>query len=217
MRTLELAPWPRLGGNALFLNLYPLMEGARGLYVGEIPPGGALNPENHLYEELIYILSGFGATEIWSAGDDKRKMHFEWQQGSLFAIPLNTRHRMINGSREPAFFLAHPRTISAFGQSCTTRGILPGSATIGGLTLLTWRGVRGWPGQVALVATAAALLTSSLNSHAAALLSGSYLGVAADWLHFVGVAAWLGGLASMVYVLPIAVQASQASGDRVQA
>ena len=78
------------------------MEGFTGMYVGEIPSGDALIPENHLYEELIYILQGFGATEIWSAGDEKRKMHFEWHQGSLFAIPLNTRHRMINGSNEPA-------------------------------------------------------------------------------------------------------------------
>jgi copper transport protein len=83
--------------------------------------------------------------------------------------------------------------------------------------LVSWRGVRRWPGHVALVASAAALLTSSLNSHAAALLSGAYLGVAADWLHFIGVAAWIGGLACIVYVLPVAVQASQAAGDRALA
>ena len=44
------------------------------------------------------------------------------------------------------------------------------------LGLVSWRGVRRWPGQAALVATWLALLTSSLNSHAAALLSGAYLG-----------------------------------------
>ena len=85
------------------------------------------------------------------------------------------------------------------------------------LGMLAWRGVRRWPGRVALVATGLALLTSSLNSHAAALLSGAYLGVAADWLHFMAVAAWIGGLLSVVYVLPVAVQASQATGDRVLA
>lgn len=57
-------------------------------------------------QELIYILRGVGATEIWSPGDEKRKQHFEWHQGSLFAIPLNTRHRLINGSKEPIVFLA---------------------------------------------------------------------------------------------------------------
>jgi oxalate decarboxylase/phosphoglucose isomerase-like protein (cupin superfamily) len=82
------------------------MEGFTGMYVAEIPPGGALSPENHLYEKLVYILSGVGATEIWPNGDEKRKMHFEWQRGSLFAIPLNARHRLINGSNEPALFLA---------------------------------------------------------------------------------------------------------------
>jgi copper transport protein len=85
------------------------------------------------------------------------------------------------------------------------------------LGLLLWRGVRRWPGQVALVLTGLALLTSSLNSHSAALLSGAYLGIAADWLHFLGVAAWIGGLLSIVYILPTAVRASQATGDRVMA
>ncbi|HYT54441.1 MAG TPA: cupin domain-containing protein [Verrucomicrobiae bacterium] len=98
-------PWKRTGGSGAYIDLKG-MEGFTGMYVCEIPAGGALEPENHLYEELIYIIKGMGATEIWSAGDDKRKMHFEWHPGSLFAIPLNTRHRMINGSNEPAIFLA---------------------------------------------------------------------------------------------------------------
>jgi copper transport protein len=85
------------------------------------------------------------------------------------------------------------------------------------LGLLTWRGVRRWPGQVAMVAIGLALLTSSFNSHGAALQSGAYLGIAVDWLHFLGVAAWLGGLMSLAYVLPMAVHGSQATGDRVLA
>jgi quercetin dioxygenase-like cupin family protein len=97
--------WKRTAGSGAYIELKG-MEGFTGMAVGEIPPGGALNPENHLYEELIYILRGVGATEIWSAGNDRRKMHFEWQQGSLFAVPLNTRHRLVNGSNEPALFLA---------------------------------------------------------------------------------------------------------------
>ena len=100
VRELALKPWKRTGGRGAYIDLKG-MEGFTGMYVGEIAPGAALNPEHHLYEELIYIIQGIGATELWSAGDEKRKMHFEWQQGSLFAIPLNTRHRMINGSRDP--------------------------------------------------------------------------------------------------------------------
>jgi len=91
VRELPLKAWQRTGGMGAYIDLEG-MEGFTGMYVGQIPPGGALNPEHHLYEELIYIIQGIGATEVWSAGDEKRKMHFEWQQGSLFAIPLNTRH-----------------------------------------------------------------------------------------------------------------------------
>jgi copper transport protein len=83
--------------------------------------------------------------------------------------------------------------------------------------LLAWRGVRRWPGQVAMVAVGLALLTSSFNSHGAALLSGAYLAIGVDWLHFLGVAAWLGGLMSLAYVLPTAVHGSQSTGDRVLA
>jgi copper transport protein len=85
------------------------------------------------------------------------------------------------------------------------------------LAMLAWRGVRRWPGQVALAATGLALVTSSLNSHGAALLSGAYLGVAVDWLHFVAVATWIGGLLSLALVMPTAIQASQSMGDRILA
>ncbi len=84
------------------------------------------------------------------------------------------------------------------------------------LALVIWRGVPRPFGQVALGATALALLTASLNSHSAALLSGAYLGISVDWIHLLAAAAWVGGLASMAYVLPVAVHAS-AGGDRVLA
>jgi quercetin dioxygenase-like cupin family protein len=98
-------PWARTGGTAAYIQLTG-MEGFTGMYVGEIPAGGALNIERHLYEKIIYILHGVGATEVWSGGNDKKKLQFEWHQGSLFAVPLNCSHRMINGSREPVLFLA---------------------------------------------------------------------------------------------------------------
>src|SRR5579862_7886371 len=69
---LDLPAWPRLGGKALFLNLYPMMEGATGLYVGEVPPRGALNAERHLYEKFVVVLSGHGATEVWQSGDEHK-------------------------------------------------------------------------------------------------------------------------------------------------
>ncbi len=43
--------------------------------------------------------------------------------------------------KEPAFFLAHPRAIAAFGRECTRRGVPPPTAQLFGSPFLTWRGV----------------------------------------------------------------------------
>ena len=43
--------------------------------------------------------------------------------------------------KEPAFFLAHPRAIAAFGRECTRRGVPPPTVQLYGSPFLTWRGV----------------------------------------------------------------------------
>jgi hypothetical protein len=43
--------------------------------------------------------------------------------------------------KEPAFFLAHPRAIAAFGRECTRRGVPPPTLQMFGSPFLTWRGV----------------------------------------------------------------------------
>ena len=43
--------------------------------------------------------------------------------------------------KEPAFFLAHPRAIAAFGRECTRRGVPPPTVTLFGTPFITWRGV----------------------------------------------------------------------------
>jgi oxalate decarboxylase/phosphoglucose isomerase-like protein (cupin superfamily) len=103
VRELALGPWPRMGGRGAFIQLYG-MQGLTGMYIAEIPPGAALQPEKHLYEEVICILQGHGATEIWH--DKSRKQMFEWGPWSLFAPPLNSWHRLVNGGKEPVKFLA---------------------------------------------------------------------------------------------------------------
>ena len=76
------------------------------MYVGEIPAGEALNIERHLYEKDHLHYSWLWGDRSLVGHQRKKKMQFEWQQGSLFAVPLNCSHRMINGSREPVIFLA---------------------------------------------------------------------------------------------------------------
>jgi hypothetical protein len=43
--------------------------------------------------------------------------------------------------KEPAFFVAHPRAIAAFGRECTRRGNPPHTVHIFGNPFMTWRGV----------------------------------------------------------------------------
>jgi hypothetical protein len=43
--------------------------------------------------------------------------------------------------KEPSFFLAHPRSIAAFGRECTRRGVPPPTITLFGNPFLTWRGI----------------------------------------------------------------------------
>ena len=96
---LPLAPWKRLGGRGSYIQLYGT-EGLWGQYVVEIPARGALNPERHLYEKVVFVVEGRGSTEVWRDGG--KKQSFEWQKGSLFSIPLNFHHRLINASSMPA-------------------------------------------------------------------------------------------------------------------
>lgn len=105
VQDLPRAPWPRMGGSGTFIQLYGT-EGIWGCYVVEIPPAGALQAERHLYEEIFFVVEGRGAVEIWTS-DSSRRDILEWQPGSLFAIPLNVHHRLMNATASgPALLLA---------------------------------------------------------------------------------------------------------------
>ena len=103
VQDMPLKRWNRMGGNGTFIQLYGT-EGKWGCYVIEVPGAGALNPERHMYEEIMVVVDGRGTTEIWT--DDQKKPHvFEWQQGSMFSIPLNCWHRIVNAASSPALIL----------------------------------------------------------------------------------------------------------------
>ena len=104
LKKVELKPWARTAGNGAFINMEGA-EGATGAYVCEIPAGKKLNPMRHLYEDLHFVLKGRGATTI--RNDKGAKQTFEWQDGSLFALPLNSHYQHFNGSGdEPARFFS---------------------------------------------------------------------------------------------------------------
>jgi encapsulin shell SprI-like protein/cyclic nucleotide-binding protein len=47
--------------------------------------------------------------------------------------------------KEPAFFLAHPRVIAAFGRECTRRGVYPGGVDHNGHKIPAWRDIPIFP------------------------------------------------------------------------
>ena len=113
--SVEVKPWARLDA----LGAYALLDG-RGdfidTYVLEIPPGGATAPQQHLYEEVGYVLDGRGSTTIEAA--DGQRHSFEWGPKSLFALPLNAHYRHFNTSGQRPARLAGvsnaPMMLNAF-------------------------------------------------------------------------------------------------------
>lgn len=97
LKEVPVEPWDRLGARGTYV-IFNAVEDMLDAYVLEIGKGGTVKPERHLYEEIVYVLSGRGATTIWNEGGPKRT--FEWHEGSMFAIPVNAWHQFFNGQAE---------------------------------------------------------------------------------------------------------------------
>jgi uncharacterized RmlC-like cupin family protein len=86
--------WPRMGVHGGIAHLK-----GRGdflaMFVLDLAPGATTEPQKHLYEEVVYVLSGHGSTLV-EVGDQKHS--FEWGPKSLFALPLNCGYRHFNSS-----------------------------------------------------------------------------------------------------------------------
>jgi uncharacterized RmlC-like cupin family protein len=91
----ETAPWPRLGIKGAAVHLKGRGDFAN-MFIYEIAPGASTSPQQHLFEEVVCVLEGHGSTQFEFS--DGRRHHFEWGAHSLFAIPLNAKHRHFNAS-----------------------------------------------------------------------------------------------------------------------
>jgi mannose-6-phosphate isomerase-like protein (cupin superfamily) len=102
--TVELGRWDRLSCHGAYLELLG-SESTNGAYVLEVPPGGKTTPERHLFEEVMFCVSGKALVSYWR--DHAERAMFECQEGANFASPLNVWHQFQNPSTtESARFLA---------------------------------------------------------------------------------------------------------------
>ncbi len=93
----ELGEWNRFGCRGAFVNLAdPHITTAAIL---EILPGGKTVSVKHIFETLIYGISGRGKTTVKSPGF--AEVSVEWGTHSLFSPPLNTTysHQNLDSSR----------------------------------------------------------------------------------------------------------------------
>jgi quercetin dioxygenase-like cupin family protein len=94
LAALPLGDWERRGGKAAYTRLGE--QEIYNLQIVEIPSKGELKPERHMYDSVMYVMKGRGATTIWQKGEPRQTI--EWEEGSLLAIPLNAWHQEYNSS-----------------------------------------------------------------------------------------------------------------------
>ena len=100
MMKIETQPWDLFGMNGAAC----LMKGRDdfvSIFCFELPDGSKSRPLHHLYEEIIFVMDGYGSTQIETPSGEKHS--FEWGRNSLFSVPLNAKYQHFNGSgTEPA-------------------------------------------------------------------------------------------------------------------
>ena len=99
LKAVETKPWARMDAKGASVELQ-----GRGdfisIFVIDLEPGAKTAPQQHLFEEVIYVISGHGSTMVEDAKG--RKHTFEWGPKSLFALPLNAKYQHFNGSGSEA-------------------------------------------------------------------------------------------------------------------
>jgi hypothetical protein len=92
---LETGCWDRYDARGCFAHTHGAGDFMAN-YVLEVAPGRKTRPVKHLYEIFCYVLAGHGSTKVWLPDGETRV--FEWGPKALFAIPLNCRYQVFNGS-----------------------------------------------------------------------------------------------------------------------
>ncbi|HEY0951111.1 hypothetical protein [Nocardioides sp.] len=92
---LETGPWERYGARGCFAHTKGMGDFMSN-YVLEVEPRKNTEVVRHLYEAFFFVLAGHGSTVVWLPDGSQRT--FEFGPKALFAIPLNCRYQIFNGS-----------------------------------------------------------------------------------------------------------------------
>jgi mannose-6-phosphate isomerase-like protein (cupin superfamily) len=117
----ETGPWSRLGADAAYVH----MKG-RGDFISilliDLPPAGKSARQQHLYEEVFYVLSGYGTVVV--EDPQGREHSFEWGPRSLFSLPLNAPYRFFNGSGRDRVRIASTNNLPMIMNSFRNEGFI---------------------------------------------------------------------------------------------
>ena len=105
-------------------------------------------PYDQLEQQMLLAVEGMKERQEWDLVNDPQtgllgqaaeSMRITTRKGAPSPDDLDDMLALV--WKQPAFFLAHPRAIAAFGRECTRRGVPPPTVQLHGSPFLTWRGV----------------------------------------------------------------------------
>jgi hypothetical protein len=106
------------------------------------------NPINQLQEQMRLTTEAMKERQEWEMINNPEfglvhsvapSMRLQTKKG--IPTPDDMDELLARVWKKPAFFLAHPKAIAAFGRECTRRGVPPATVNIYGSPFITWRGV----------------------------------------------------------------------------
>jgi len=104
-RTAELAWWEERKCNAAFIQL----EGQQGVSetrITEIKPGETQPPYKMSINEVVYVLSGRGVTNVWTDNEGDARS-FEWEDRALYMVPAGYQRQFVNMQGDKPARLLH--------------------------------------------------------------------------------------------------------------
>jgi CRP-like cAMP-binding protein len=106
------------------------------------------DPYDQLEEQMRLTIEGIKERQEWELVNSQKfgllhsvdpSMRISARYGT--PTPDDLDEMLSRVWKKPAFFLAHPKAIAAFGRECTWRGVPPPTVHVAGIPVITWRGV----------------------------------------------------------------------------